>query len=55
MKSEFDDLNRIMPGLGDEFKKLMQSTERAAESMKDFGDAAGPIAGDIADAEEPEK
>jgi hypothetical protein len=50
--TSFDELNRIDPGLGDEFKKLMRSIDKTRESMKDFGDAAGPIAGEIADAEE---
>jgi len=50
--TSFDELNQVMPGLGDEFKKLMRSTERAAESLEDFGDAAGQITGEIADAEE---
>lgn len=48
----FADLNKVMPGLGDEFKKLMRSADSASGSLKDFGDAAGPIAGEIADAEE---
>jgi hypothetical protein len=50
--TSFEELNQIMPGLGDEFKKLMRSLDKTRGSMKDFGDAAGPIAGEIADAEE---
>jgi len=50
--TSFDELNQIVPGLGDEFKKLMRSTKRAAESLEDFGDAASQITGEIADAEE---
>jgi len=41
----FDELNKVERGLGDSLKK-------AVESLEHFGDAAGQIAGEIADAEE---
>jgi len=49
--TSFEELNQIMPGLGDDFKKLMRSLDKTRGSMKDFGDAAGQINGEIADAE----
>jgi len=47
----FEGLNELMPGLGDHLKKLARATDKTSGSLKDFGDAAGPIAGEIADAE----
>jgi len=49
--TSFDELNKIMPGLGDEFKKIARAADKTSGSLKDFGDAAGPIAGEIGDAE----
>ena len=39
--TSFDELNQIMPGLGDEFRKLMRAADKA-----------GPLTGEIGDAEE---
>lgn len=38
--TSFDELNQVVPGLGDEFRKIARAADKTIGHLKDFGDAA---------------